>query len=61
MLQLTGDAVALGIVIALAGIPRAIFMLVGGALTDRFSQRNVMLASDAARLVLTVALAGLML
>ncbi len=61
VLQLTGDAVALGLVLALAGIPRAVFMLVGGALTDRFSQRNVMLASDIARLLLTVGLAGLIL
>jgi len=61
VLQLTGDSVALGLVLALMGIPRAIFMLVGGALTDRFSQRTVMLASDIGRLVLTAALAGLIL
>jgi MFS family permease len=61
VLQLTGDAVALGLVLALSGIPRAMFMLVGGALTDRFSQRSVMLASDAARFLLMVALAGLVL
>lgn len=61
VLQLTGDAVALGLVLALAGIPRALFMLVGGALTDRLSPRNVMLASDAARLLLTGCMAGLIL
>ncbi len=58
---MTGDSVALGLVLALAGIPRAVFMLVGGALTDRLSQRTVMLASDIARLILTAALAGLVL
>lgn len=61
VLQLTGDSIALGLVLALAGIPRAIFMLIGGALTDRFSQRSVMLASDIARLLLLAALAGLIL
>lgn len=61
VLQLTGDSVALGLVLALAGFPRAAIMLVGGALTDRFSQRTVMIASDLARLVLTVAMAGLIL
>ena len=36
VLQLTGDAFAMGLVLAIAGVPRAIFMLFGGALTDRF-------------------------
>ena len=57
VLLLTGDPMALGIVLALIGIPRAIFMLVGGALTDRFSQRSIMLVSDMLRLVLTAVLA----
>ena len=61
VLQITGNAVYLGLVLALAGIPRALFMLLGGALTDRFSPRNVMLASDAARLLLTACLAGMVL
>lgn len=56
VLQLTGDPLALGIVLALEGIPRALFMLFGGALTDRFSPRIIMLASDIARFIL----AGLM-
>ena len=53
VLQLTGDPLALGIVLALEGLPRAIFMLVGGAVTDRLSPRLVMLTSDVVRLVLT--------
>lgn len=61
VLLLTGDAVSLGLVLALAGIPRAIFMLAGGALTDRFSQRTVMIASDVARILLTAALAVIVL
>ncbi len=52
VLQLTGSALAMGTVFALQGIPRAIFMLFGGALSDRFSPRNVMLISNIVRLSL---------
>lgn len=61
VLQLTGDALTMGIVLALAGIPRALFMLVGGALTDRFSPRKVMLASNIFRLLFVSAFAALIL
>ena len=61
VLQLTGNALAMGTVLALAGIPRALFMLVGGALTDRFSPRTVMLASTILRLALVALLAGVVL
>ncbi|MBN2086461.1 MAG: MFS transporter [Anaerolineales bacterium] len=57
VLQLTGDPLVLGIVLALEGIPRAVFMLVGGAVTDRISPRLVMLISDVVRLVLTALMA----
>jgi MFS family permease len=53
ILQLTGDPLALGIVLALEGIPRAVFMLLGGAITDRLSPRLIMLIADAIRFVLT--------
>ncbi len=53
VLKLTGDPLALGIVLALEGIPRAVFMLVGGAVTDRLSPRIIMLISDVIRFVLT--------
>ena len=59
VLQLTGEALAVGVVLALAGVPRALFMLVGGALTDRFSPRAVMLASNLLRMVLVALLSGL--
>jgi MFS family permease len=57
VLKLTGDPLALGIVLALEGIPRAIFMLLGGAITDRISPRVIMLISDAIRFVLTALMA----
>ena len=61
VLQLTGSALALGTVLALAGIPRALFLLIGGAFVDRFSPRAVMLASNVARLALVALLAALVL
>ncbi len=57
VLKMTGDPLALGIVLALEGIPRAVFMLLGGAITDRISPRIIMLISDVARFVLTALMA----
>jgi len=59
VLQLTGNLALMGVVLALEGIPRAVFMLLGGALTDRFSPRNVMMSANAARMVLVGLLAAL--
>src|SRR5215510_14275228 len=61
VLQLTGSALALGTTLALASIPRALFMLVGGAFVDRYSPRRVMIASNFARLVLAGLLSALVL
>lgn len=61
VLKLTGDPLAMSLVLATASIPRALFMLVGGALTDRFSSRQVMLSSFLLRLVIVSLLAGLVL
>lgn len=61
VLQLTGDALALGTVMATAGIPRAVFMLVGGAFSDRYPPKVIMLLSDAIRLALEAAMAVLVL
>jgi MFS family permease len=57
VLQLTGDAFAMGAVLAVAGIPRALFMLFGGALTDRFSPRMLMLVTNVVRMALVGVLA----
>jgi len=56
VLNLTGDPLALGMVMALGGIPRVVFTVLGGAITDRVSPRMVMLLSDTLRL----GLAGLL-
>jgi MFS family permease len=57
VLQVTGSSVALGTVLMAAAIPRALLMLIGGALTDHFSPRTMMLLSNAARGVLSATLA----
>lgn len=59
VLSLTGNALAVGTVLATAGIPRALFMLIGGAFTDRFTPRMIMIRSNLARMALTGILAGL--
>lgn len=58
-LQLTGSGLALGSVLMVAAIPRAVFMLLGGALSDRWSPRSLMLYSNAIRAVLVGILAAL--
>jgi MFS family permease len=57
VLKLTNDPVALGTVLALEGIPRAIFMLFGGAITDHLSPRLVMLIANITRFFLTAIMA----
>ncbi len=57
VLKLTGNAFAIGTVLALVAIPRAVFMLIGGALTDRLSPRVIMLCSNIIRMLLVTALA----
>ncbi|MEJ6001161.1 MFS transporter [Paucibacter soli] len=43
VLQLSGDALVLGTVLAVMGVPRAVFILVGGAIVDRYSPQRVLL------------------
>ena len=50
VLKLTGDAAAMGFVIALAAVPRALFMLIGGVVTDRLSPRRVLVVTNLLRL-----------
>ena len=57
VLTLTHDPLQLGFVLALAGIPRAVLMLIGGAFADRHSPRTIMLVSDALRFVIAAAIA----
>jgi MFS family permease len=57
VLKLTNDPLALGTVLALEGIPRAVFMLFGGAITDHLSPCLVMLIANITRFMLTAVMA----
>lgn len=46
VLDLTGSAASLGIVLAARSIPMAGFMLVGGVVSDRFSRSQVLVVSN---------------
>ena len=61
VLQLTGDPAQLGLVLAVMALPRAAFMLVGGAVVDRMSPRRVLLSARSANAVLAGLLAALVL
>ena len=60
-LQLTGSTLAVGSVLAAASVPLAVLMLLGGAVSDRFSPRSTMLAAGLARGVVVGVLAVLTL
>jgi hypothetical protein len=59
VLLLTNDPMSLGIVLALMSLPRALFILVGGAIVDRHSPRQVLLLTKLANGALLALLAGL--
>jgi MFS family permease len=61
VLKLTGDALALGLIVALMSVPRAVFILFGGALVDRHSPKQVLMLSKYANALLLGALAALVL
>jgi MFS family permease len=60
VLQLTGSSLALGTILMTAAIPRALLMLIGGAVTDRFSARRVLMTTATVRAVLVGAVAALL-
>jgi len=51
VLQMTGSAVKMGTMLMAAAIPRAVLMLMGGALSDRISPRKIMMMTATARTV----------
>ena len=63
VLELTGSASALGLVLASAFVSRVVFLLLGGVVADRLPRQRVMLAADLLRtgsqaLVATLLLSG---
>lgn len=59
VLKLTGSALALGTVLMVMALPRAAFMLVGGALVDRLTPLRVLLVARSVNAVLIGVLAAL--
>ena len=57
VLQLTSSSVALGTIMMTAAVPQAVFMLLGGAVSDRVSPRRVWMTTTSAR-TLCVAVIG---
>ncbi|MFJ6567095.1 MFS transporter [Streptomyces sp. NPDC091292] len=56
-----GTPAEAGLVMAVSAVPRALLMLFGGVLADRFGPRRVVIASDAVRCAAVVAVAGVLL
>lgn len=61
VLQLTRDPLALGMMVALLGLPRAVLILFGGALVDRHSPKRVLMLTKHVNTVLLGLLAALVL
>ena len=61
VLELTGSGLALGTVLVVQALPRAVLMLVGGAISDRLSPRLTMLGSMGLRALFVAPLAVLVL
>jgi len=61
IIQLSDSAVALGSVLAVEALPRAVFILVGGALTDRLSPRLVIIVTRLLYFILMTLLALMVL
>ncbi|HZW12537.1 MAG TPA: MFS transporter [Noviherbaspirillum sp.] len=61
VLRMTGDTLALGTVLATMSVPRAVFILLGGAVVDRYSPKVVLLLSKYACTLLLGLLAVLTL
>ncbi len=61
VLTLTGSPLTMGVVIALMSIPRALLILVGGALVDRHSPKTILMLSKFGNGALLFALAAMVL
>ncbi|MFF2849405.1 MFS transporter [Streptomyces sp. NPDC058001] len=56
-----GSPAQAGLVMAVSAVPRALLMLFGGVIADRFGPRRVVIVSDAARCAAVLAVAGALL
>lgn len=56
VLQQTGSALAMGTIMMCGAIPRAVLMLMGGVVSDRFSPRKIMMGTASARTLCVTAI-----
>jgi hypothetical protein len=49
VLDLTGSAAALGLVLAARSIPEVVFLLVGGVIADRFDRARILVVATSSR------------
>lgn len=61
VMAITGDGTVLGTVLAVMSLPRAVFILLGGAIVDRYSPKTVLMLTKHANTVLLGLLAALVL
>ncbi len=61
VLRMTGDTLVLGTVLGLMSLPRALFILIGGAVVDRYSPKKVLMITKYINTVLLAVLAALVL
>ncbi|MGG1948344.1 MFS transporter [Trinickia sp. NRRL B-1857] len=61
VLQATGSAFATGMIVATIGLPRAVFILIGGALVDRYTPKRVLMLTKYVNGVLLALLAAMVL
>ncbi len=59
ILQQTGSAVAMGAVMMAGSVPRALLMLMGGAVSDRISARKIMMTTATARTICVAVIGAL--
>jgi MFS family permease len=55
-LQMTGSSLALGTILMVGAIPRAVLMIAGGVLADRFTPRTMMVVSNLTRALVVAVL-----
>ena len=61
VLELSGSATSLGLVLAAQALPLVLLVLVGGVVGDRFSRQRIMVVSDVARAAVQAVAAGLLI
>lgn len=61
VLKLTNDPLTMGVIVALMGVPRAVFILFGGAIVDSYSPKRVLMLTKYANTVLLGLLAAMVL